>query len=1444
MENNTPISFKTVDNIDDLNIEKGQVILETSKKQLYIDNGNNDIDRIKITDTSKVSILPTDNTKNQVLIQNSQKNEVEGKQYTSDKISDTIISRDSNGRSKIDDPLDDYEITNKRYVDNKIQNSFSDNYITVGKTDGTQSGQYVTIEGYNNIAEYDYQTIVGKNNYNKNDTLFEIGNGTDAENRSNAFEVDINGHIYAGNEDIDTDNNKSLVTKKHLENYFYSKEQVNNNFQDKLSDHINIKTINNESILGPGNISTPGGEYITAGQNPNYDMGTNTTAEGKKESNIARMDYSYVGGKDTIAAQYQQDKEYYIKGIQLATNHTIGNKIYLSNTLNTDLSYLNISQYINANIAEYVENSHVAIQYNRTDSHNKVDIFKINTNSSFGITITTDKNYHRLYLTDEIQLNETNYLIDFNYIDKEEENLNITIPENSKDKYLIIVNDTSNLYENNKILEIDNSVDDNFNANALFEGAKISLAYTDSKKIDIGTIQNIDHNEITIKYNNSQDYYDITKNNEIITNIYTATEENYNSFFNCKLMTDNMDYNKNITSAHAEGIGTIANQEAQTVVGKYNSILNDNNLFVVGNGDSHRARSNAFEVDQKGHAKGSSPTDPIDDYNAFITKDCIDDILNPQLLVPSGYTRLEYIQSKGTGGILGTIKIGDEKATQDTEIIIEFALAAIPNASEGYTANNYVFGTRQVTDQNSIFLAAYQSKINNTIKNYWGFYFGHSTSHTSDNYIKYEVENFDTDWHILKMNKTSISIDNITLYEFTNSKTFTTPLPIHIGGCYSSDSGTQYFNGKVRFRKYQEYSKNKLIHYCVPAQYKKITNETEESYIGMYDIIDKTTYDNGKNKTSNYSFIASGIKIPFRDKVNKKLPDEVKSSMNLCGVYGTDINTAADWGVSVVGYNEAKMPSTIPIRDNDGFLSTSIKTPEKNYHVTSKGYVDNQINTINNNISTINTSINTINTEINTIKNNVDFIPNYVKTEANRVSDLVRNDQITSWFPDPDGTNVFGKSITFVSISDLHYSVDDTYKTEGGQRTLYRTATQVQEGLSDMRYGIKEIAKQTHIDFYASFGDIIYRTGGYTSFNKGVQEINAATKLINDAFDNNAQVRMTGNHDPNCVNTSGYYFDKELMNTYMGIYNTNFVRDENYPYGGYGYCDFERQKVRMFVLNTSFYDGVINKESWSEHPTRYNLGTNQAKWICNTLLELNEKTDANNWNIIFLSHVALDTSSQDSDNRGIGKYTPLINAYINGGTIAYDGTTFNFSGNNQAKIKVFINGHTHNYNFGNMRQVHQQGKITVIDNVFPILRIDLPNALDGREDASFNGVTYNKTPDSDKSTTFVVMTIDFDKNIIYERHYGAGIDIIYHYEPLLVSTNTEANNHTTTVTPSFTAASWASSNISVATFANNTITGEASGCTTVYCLDNATAASATIAEVWNVQVEPSSSQSI
>lgn len=74
-------------------------------------------------------------------------------------------------------------------------------------------------QGKGTIAQAEGSFAGGKYNSPSNDDLFQIGNGTDDNNRSNAFRVTSAGKIIGGTQTEKTDDNKTLVTKGYLEKH-------------------------------------------------------------------------------------------------------------------------------------------------------------------------------------------------------------------------------------------------------------------------------------------------------------------------------------------------------------------------------------------------------------------------------------------------------------------------------------------------------------------------------------------------------------------------------------------------------------------------------------------------------------------------------------------------------------------------------------------------------------------------------------------------------------------------------------------------------------------------------------------------------------------------------------------------------------------------------------------------------------------------------------------------------------------------------------------------------------------------------------------------------------------------------------------------------------------------------------------------------------------------
>jgi len=201
----------------------------------------------------------------------------------------------------------------------------------------TASGDYSHAEGHRTTANNNSEHASGMYNISRTGstddakTLFTVGNGT-SETHHNAFEIRQNGDIYitSGGTDIKLQDNLGV----DLSNY-YTKSETSGateiqtalaNKQDTLVSGTNIKTINNTSILGSGNITIEGGSgsggfiqvtnpdtaetkvglvnSLSQYYDTNIGKGAVIEGEGYSENNkiVASGEYSHAEGNSTTAS--------------------------------------------------------------------------------------------------------------------------------------------------------------------------------------------------------------------------------------------------------------------------------------------------------------------------------------------------------------------------------------------------------------------------------------------------------------------------------------------------------------------------------------------------------------------------------------------------------------------------------------------------------------------------------------------------------------------------------------------------------------------------------------------------------------------------------------------------------------------------------------------------------------------------------------------------------------------------------------------------------------------------------------------------------------------------------------------------------------------------------------------------------------------------------------
>ena len=318
-----------------------------------------------------------------------------------------------------------------------------------------------------------------------------------------------------------------------------------------------------------------------------------------------------------------------------------------------------------------------------------------------------------------------------------------------------------------------------------------------------------------------------------------------------------------------------------------------------------------------------------------------------------------------------------------------------------------------------------------------------------------------------------------------------------------------------------------------------------------------------------------------------------------------------------------------------------------------------------------------------------------------------------------------GRTIRFIAVSDSHNDATE--------------ASYAYTRVSNQHCGqaVKYIADRIPLDFVAFLGDMTWAGVAHTTaqyqtdwLKEDIQEMNL---FLKDGFSGVPNIRVVGNHDQ-CATTDSGGTVSRLQNSgayqYFGRYNAG-VSD---GLSNYGYYDLNNVKVRVIYLNTS--DAV----NVSSQGTYLNMTTNQKNWLCETLVDLNTKSDAANWKILLMSHAPLDMIS--------GLAADILIPYTNGGT--YGSYTFT---NHSAKIIGNCHGHTHCYNVG-----------YILDK---IRRFTIPNSncYDNnhyKNNANYAAwteeTTYPKTMNSRTDTSFSLVTIDLDSLTCYVDNYGAGYD--------------------------------------------------------------------------------------
>jgi hypothetical protein len=379
-------------------------------------------------------------------------------------------------------------------------------------------------------------------------------------------------------------------------------------------------------------------------------------------------------------------------------------------------------------------------------------------------------------------------------------------------------------------------------------------------------------------------------------------------------------------------------------------------------------------------------------------------------------------------------------------------------------------------------------------------------------------------------------------------------------------------------------------------------------------------------------------------------------------------------------------------------------------------------------------------------------VPDYIIAEAERVA---KNTQATRT----------AKSLVFPVMSDFH---------------LYTGNSSHDNSLISAQYagmGIKELQKRMHLDFTAYLGDYSWGAADFTA-EQVMKDITAVKKTANT---DDTEIWCVGNHDLNYGKNRDRLLTLDEIYSYIGA-NSDGVK----PYGdierGYGYLDFENQKIRVIYLNTCDASDWANTAGASARSEW--VSPTQIQWIVDTALNFANKDNVSEWGVVIVAHHPLHYGYACFDN-----VMKLLEAYKDSksGSLSCqvnDSTsqtvTYDFTSGEKAEIICNIHGHNHNCGASKISSTSRTGSTAVEPWLW---RFCIPQICAGRYNGGYDNFAGNTTAQQNygevdengnpvywyketgtaKATSFCVVNIDRKNKKIYAYIFGAGKDRVFSY---------------------------------------------------------------------------------
>lgn len=376
----------------------------------------------------------------------------------------------------------------------------------------------------------------------------------------------------------------------------------------------------------------------------------------------------------------------------------------------------------------------------------------------------------------------------------------------------------------------------------------------------------------------------------------------------------------------------------------------------------------------------------------------------------------------------------------------------------------------------------------------------------------------------------------------------------------------------------------------------------------------------------------------------------------------------------------------------------------------------------------------------------------------------------------------------------------DTSQNRGGSASYpwYTNGNKVNR-LDRACVALKKLSEQKKIDLIVLGGDYLSNTN-YTTRDSGLKGFYESNSCIKKLRDIAPILICKGNHDSNTIITVDRYITNEEYSEF--IYKdipkaSNVVYDDN---GNYGYYDDKKRKVRIIWLNTTEVPPLDGTQNSPRNPQyAWYFQQTQLEFLIQALT-----IKESGWRVITFHHHNWINDQSNADNSGnsyryalkeiIASFRhKLSGSYVRNST--YDqfdlNISWDFTENGDNYFLCGINGHGHGdgvsggvYKISNGTFYAEEDSATLNSERYILQSIGCAAlctnnswGYSGNGDITSVSSISGDVPTNDSNNTvyessFDIISIDVNNDIIYKNRFGNGLSWQYKYDNNINSKNT------------------------------------------------------------------------